>query len=161
MVFGTVGIVGSGRQHFKNHRKLFTAFVAILVPLAVFGVFFVASWHMIFIAPMFPMRSEITQLIVVDNSPLILSLNLKAITSRDSRIDGAIVLNSNNVIVAEIYKREWVVSKNWQGLALAILPAGSEITLTLDFNTTLPSGIYLVRPTCWGDNHGSSTFTIP
>jgi hypothetical protein len=161
MVLATVGIVGTGRHYFKNHRKRFTAFAAVLVPLAVFCVFFVAAWNMIFYAPMFPMRSEVTQVTVVDNSPLILSLNVKAITSRDTRIDGAIVLNSNDDIVAEIFKREYIVSKNWQGLAMAVLPAGSEITLTLDFNATLPSGNYLVRLTCWGDNHGDSSFTIP
>jgi hypothetical protein len=103
MVLETVGIVGTGWQHFKNHRKLFTTIAAVLVPLAVFGVFFVASWNMIFYAPMFPMRSEVTQVTVVDTSPLVLSLNVKAITNRDTRIDGALVLNSDGTDVATHY----------------------------------------------------------
>ena len=163
IVFLTVGILGIGRQHFKNHRNLFTALAVLLIPLLTFATMFVASALVIVYAPMFPMRSEITQVTVVDTSPLILSLNVKAITSRDSRIDWAIILNSNDALVAETppSAREWIVSKNFQGLALAVLPAGSEITLTLNFNTTLPSGNYLVRLTSWGSNHGSSPFTIP
>ena len=152
----TVGILGIGRQLVKNRRGLFTVLVALLAPLLVFASMFVAITMIMYNAPMFPLRSEITHVSVVDTSPLILSLNVKAITSRDSRIEGAIVLNSDDDIVAEIYEQKWV-----EGLALAVLPAGSEITLTLDFNTTLPSGNYLVRLTCWHNDHGSSAFAIP
>ena len=42
----------------------------------------------------------------------------------------------------------------------SLLPAGSEITVTVDFNTTLPSGSYLVRLSSWDYNHGESFFTI-
>ena len=48
-----------------------------------------------------------------------------------------------------------------EGYALAVLPAGSEISLTLTFDITLPPGSYRVRLTCWHENHGSSLFIIP
>ena len=111
----------------------------------------------------YAVRSEITQVTVVSSSPLILSINVKAITDYNSRIDGAIVLNSNSVLVAETSPSalEWFVSENFQGLALAMLPAGSEITLNLNFSSILPSGNYTVRLTGNDINHGSSSFTIP
>ena len=112
---------------------------------------------------MFPLRSEITQVTVVDTSPLVLSVGVKAITSSDSKIEQAIVINSHNEIVAETSfdDRKWIEYGSFKGLALAVLPAGSETTVTLDFNTTLPSGCYLVRLSSWHDNHGDFPFTIP
>jgi hypothetical protein len=150
IVLLTVGIVGIIRRYSRHHRKLFTALAILLIPSLAFATFFVGCTLAVLSAPMFPMRSEITQVTVVDANPLVLSVDAKALTSRDSIIEGAGVLNSNNVIVAEIFEpRE-------------LLPAGSEITLTLDFNTTLPSGNYVIR--LFGgmhDNHGSALFTVP
>ncbi len=150
--FMTVGIVGTGRQHLKSHKRLFTALAAVLVPVLTFAAMFFAlttiAVNTMFI---FPMRSEITQVTVVDTNPLVLLVDVKALTSRDSMIVGASVMNSNDVIVAEIFERVRV-----------LLPAGSEITLTLDSNTTLPSGNYVIR--LYGGmqfNHGSAPFTVP
>jgi hypothetical protein len=151
IVLLTVGMVGIIRRYCRYHRNLFTALAILLIPPLAFATFFVGCTFAFLSAPMFPMRSEITQVTVVDNSPLVLSLDVKAITSRDSIIDGASVMNSNDVIVAEIFER-----------ARALLPAGSEITLTLDFNTTLPSGNYVIR--LHGGmqySHGSALFTVP
>ena len=161
--FLTVGIVGTGRQHLKSRKRLFTALAAVLVPVLTFvAMFFALTIVVVNTLFIFPMRSEITQVTVVDTNPLVLSVDVKALTSRDSIIYGANVMNSNDVIVAEIFEREYIVSKNWRGLATAILPSGSEITLTLDFNTTLPSGNYVIRlHGGMHDNHGSSPFTIP
>jgi hypothetical protein len=158
----TVGKVGIIWQYFKNRRKLLSALAIIITPTLTFFTMLVAC-SLIFTPMYFPMRSEITQVTVVDNSPLVLSVGVKAVTSSNSRIDQAIVINSDNGIVAETSfdDREWVEYGGFKGLALAVLPAGSEITLTLDFNTTLPSGSYLVRLTCWGDNHSDSFFTVP
>jgi len=154
----TVGMVGIARQYFKNYRRLFTALAVILIPPLIFFPFIGGCSYAFFNAPMFPMRSEITQVTVVDDSPLVLSVGVKAITSRDSRIEGAIILNGDGEPVAEtpIDDRVWT-----EGLALAVLPAGSEIKLTLNFNTTLPPGKYRVRLTCWHENHGNSPFTLP
>jgi hypothetical protein len=156
--FLTVGIIGIGRLYIKNHRNLFTAIAFLLIPLLTVITIMGAYGFIISIAPMLPMRSEITQVTVVDNSPLALSVGVTAITSRDSRIEGVIVLNGDDEIIAETSfdDREWL-----EGYALAVLPAGSEITLTLNFNTILPADNYLVRLTCWHQNHGSSLFTIP
>ena len=144
-----------GRQHLKSHKRLFTALAAVLVPVLTFAtMFFALTMIVVSTLFIFPMRSEITQVTVIDTNPLVLSVNVKALTSRDSKIYGANVMNSNDDIVAEIFEQG--------GLAMAILPSGSEITLTLDFNTTLASGDYVIRlHGGMHDNHGSSPFTIP
>jgi hypothetical protein len=161
IVFLTVGIIGLERYHFKNHRNLLTVLVAISVPLLTFATVFSASVLMIVYGPMFPLRSEITQVTVVDTNPLVLSVNVRAITCRDSRIAGAIILNEYDQLVAESYpERRWIDYGNFHGMGWAVLPAHSEIALTLDFNATLPSGNYTVRLSEWEENHGSASFTI-
>ena len=158
-----VGIVGIIRQYFENHRNLYSALAILIIPaLTFFTALFACS--LLIIPFYFPMRSEITQVTVVDTSPLVLSLNVKAITSRDTRIDSALILNSANERVAQVPSdEEWEaeLAESGQFFTLAELPGGSEISLTLDFNTTLPSGDYLVRLTCWHMNQGSYHFTIP
>ena len=105
ILFLTVGIVGTGRQHLKSHKRLFTALAAVLVPVLTFATMFFAL-TMIVVSTLFtfPMRSEITQVTVIDTNPLVLSVNVKALTSRDSIIDGANIMNSNDDIVAEIFE---------------------------------------------------------
>jgi len=158
IVLLTVGMVGVIRQYFRNHSKLFSALAILLIPPLVFFTVVVGCASAFSSAQWVPLRSEITQVTVVDTSPLVLSLTVKAITSRDTRIEGALIYDSTSEVVAvtPFDDRAWI-----EGLALAELPGGSEISLTLDFNTSLPSGDYLVRLTCWHNNHGSSSFTIP
>ena len=145
----TIGIVGIGRQYFKNHRKLFTVLAILLVPPLIFTSFVVGYSFAISSSPAPPLRSEITQLTVVDTDPLILSVNVKAITSKDSIIDQAWVFNDNNTSVAYCFNEG------------SVLPAGSEITLNLNFSTSIPSGNYTLSFATWHVNHGSSPFTIP
>ena len=156
-----VGIFGIKRQFFRSHGTFLQAFSIPLFSSILFVTFiFAISW--IFIsAPMYPMRSEITQVTVVDTSPLILNLNVKAITSRDTRIDSALILDSSDTLVASYWNEEIMVEGAWTFEPICVLPAGSEITVTVDFNTILPSGSYLVRLSAWHDNHGESFFTIP
>lgn len=157
----TVGMVGIIRQYFKNHKNLLSALAILSIPPLTFTIFFVAYNFTILSAPMFPIRSEITQVTVVDTNPLILSVDVKAITSRDTRIDSAFILDSSDTIVASYCNEEIMVKEVSTFEPICILPAGSEINVTVDFNTTLPSGDYLVRLSSWGDNHGDSLFTIP
>jgi hypothetical protein len=164
IVLLTVGIVGIGRQYFNGHRRLFIVLASILVPPLIFFSLFYGCVSAVIMAPMFPLRSEITQVTVVDVDPLVLCLNVRAITSRDTRIESAFVLNSADARVAQVPSDgEWEaeLAESGQFFTLAELPGGSEISLTLDFNTSLPSGDYLVRLTCWHSNQGSSPFTIP
>ena len=160
IVLLAVGVVGIKRNFFHSHGTFLSAFSIPLISLLVFCSFFFAYFSILASAPMFPMRSEITHVTVVDTNPLVLNLHIRAITSSDSRIEGAIILN-NNEIVAQIPSEDEWAEKDFYPVTLAELPGGSEITLTLNFNTTLPSGNYLVRLGCWGDNHGDSPFTIP
>ena len=155
----TVGMVGIICHYFKNHRKLLSALAILLIPPLTFFASLFAYSIIISNALWFPMRSEITQVTVVDTDPLVLCLNVKAITSRDTRIESALILNNNEIIAQVPSEEEW--EGVWGQFTLAELPGGSEILLTLDFNTTLPSGDYLVRLTCWHNNQGSSPFTIP
>ena len=163
IVLLTIGFVGIGRQNWGNHRRLFTVLSTLLVPPLIFVTVLHGYIFAFMSAPMFPLMSEITDVTVVDANPLVLSVGVKAITSRGSRIDQAFVINSDDELVAETSfdDREWVEHESFTGLALAVLPAGSEITLTLNFNTTLPSGSYLVRLGAWSDSHGESLFAIP
>jgi len=159
----TVGMVGIGRQHFKNHRKLFTALAILLVPPLIFATFIAGYMFAVLSTPMFIVRSEITQVTVVDDSPLVLSVGVRAITSRDSIIEQASVFNDNKTLFAQtsLEDREMLNSKIYKGLALAVLPTGSEITVILNFSATLPSGDYTVSLSSWHVAHGSSPFTIP
>ena len=158
-----VGIFGIKRHFFRSHGTFLQAFSIPLFSSILFVTFiFAISW--IFInAPMYPMRSEITQVTVVDTSPLVLSLNVKAITSRDTRIESALVLNNDEVVAKVPSDEEWEAElvERGQFLTLVELPGGSEISFILDFDTTVPSGYYLVRLSAWHDNHGESFFTIP
>lgn len=161
------GLMGIGRQHFKTRGKLYTGLVVFVILIFIFYGVFGSVGMMILNAPMFPLRSEITQVTVVNTSPLILSLNVKAITSKDTRIDSALILSQNDNLVAEYYLEPIIVvdyykhTQTFVNQPICELPAGSEITLTLNFNTTLPSGNYTVRLSSWASNHGSSPFTIP
>ncbi len=152
--FLTVGIVGIGRQHLKSHKRLFTALAAVLVPVLTFAAVFSATTaiadNTLFLYP--PMRSEITQVIVVDDSPLVLSLSVKSIVSSDSRIFSAYVDYSNGTLAASLCNDE----------GLCVLPGGSEKTFAVNFNTTLPSGEYLViLGGSWDCNNGRAQFTLP
>ena len=163
IVLLTIGTVGIGRQYFKTHKKLFTLLGILLVPPLIFGTFIVGYAFAFISAPMFPLRSEITQVTVVDNSPLVLFVGVKAITSRDSIIEQASVINDNGTLVAQtsLGDREMFNTKIYKGLALAVLPAGSEITVILNFSATLPSGDYTASLSSWHVAHGSSPFAIP
>ena len=158
----TVGIIGIGRLRLKKHKNLFTAIVAVVIPPLTFALILLFTVWIIFPATWFPLRSEITQVSVIDTNPLVLSLEIQAITSRDSRIDSVIITNDNDEIVAS-YSNEEI--KNSKGVitypAIAELPAGSKIEITIPFNTTLPSGDYIVLLSSWHDGHDSSPFTIP
>jgi hypothetical protein len=160
IVLFTSGLVGIIRQHFNKHRKLLLALAILLIPpLTFFASLFACT---IIIPPLsFPMRSEITQVTVVDDNPLVLSLSVKAITSRDTRIDSAFILDSKDTLVASYCNEEIMVKGVSTFEPICVLPAGSEITVTIDFNTTLPSGNYIVKLSSWNDNHGESPFTIP
>jgi hypothetical protein len=156
-----VGIFGIKRSFFRSHGTFVQAFSIPLFSSFLFITFIFAISWIVISAPMYPMRSEITQITVVDDSPLVLSLTVKAITSRDTRIDSALVLDSDDAIVASYCNEEVMVEGVSTFEPICVLSGGSEITFTVDFSTTLPSGNYLVKLSSWHDNHGESLFTIP
>jgi hypothetical protein len=160
----TAGIVGIKRQYFENH--FLSIYWIPLIASLIFVTFIFAYSTIASSTPMSPMMSEITQVTVVDTNPLVLSVGVKALTSIDTHIGGATILNSTNSKVAQIYDMKELPDGSFQGGSIqggiwVELPYGSEIALTMNFNTTLPSGSYLVRLNSWGANQGSSLFTIP
>ena len=151
IAFLTIGIIGIGRLKLKNHKKLFTAITACVIPSLTFALVFLFIIVIIFPSTMFPMRSEITNVTVIGNNPLILSVDLKAITIRDSYIDVANVLNTaDDNVVSQCVLDPFFV-----------LPAYSTKTLILTFNNTIPSGNYIVMLSSWDYHQGNSPFAIP
>ena len=151
IAFLTIGIIGIVRLQLKNHRNLFTAIAGVVIPPLTFALVFLFIILIIFPATMFPMRSEITNVSVVSNSPLILSVDVKAITTRNTDIEGAYVRNidDNNILTYCSFK------------PFFDLPADSTTTLVLYYNKTLPSGNYFLQLGSWHNAHGSLQFAIP
>jgi len=112
---------------------------------------------------MFQLRSEITNVSVVNSNPLVLSVDVKAITSRTTMIDGVTIFDNNQTIVAQtdFDDCEQLEHKDFTGFGLAVLPGGSEVNVNLTFSTVLSSGNYAVCLATWHGQHDSSHFTIP
>jgi hypothetical protein len=162
IVFLTMGIVGIGRQSYENHRNLVTVLVVLLAPLLLLATVF-ASVLMVPLGFTFRVRDEVTQVDVLSNDPLVLFLGLKAITSRDSRIDRVYILDSNSTLIAEYPLDEHGYPYDYY-MPICVLSGGSSVKLTLRFNCTLPKGNYAIFPATGGfgdDNHGHASFTIP
>lgn len=104
----------------------------------------------LFPATMFPIRSEITNVSVVNNSPLVLYVDVKAITTRNTDIERAYVRNiDDNSIITYCSLKPFFE-----------LPAVSTRTLILDYNKTLPSGNYILQLSSWHNAHCSIQFAI-
>ena len=163
------GLMGIGRQHFKTRGKLYTGLVVFVILIFIFYGVFGSVGMMILNAPMFPMRSEITQVTLVDTNPLVLYLGVKGITTADSRIGSVSILNSNRTMVAEYHMDDVVVLDEhgypYSGsVPICVLSGGSSMKLTVRFNCTLSSGDYTIFLASGGfglDSHGSAPFTIP
>lgn len=159
--FLTIGILGLDWKNVKKYRKRFVVLYVVLIPITIIFCFFVISFFAVFyFAPMFPIRSEITKISINKTNPLVLCFNIRALTVRDSRIEGVVILE-NNTMVASRFSEPLIVNGVWTLPALCELPGASEIIFTIDFNTTLSSGIYDVRLTSAHNNHGSASFAIP
>ena len=98
IILFTVGMVGTKRHFFRSHGTFLQAISIPLISTLLFVTFIFAAFWIFLNAPMFPLRSEITQVTVVDDGPLVLFLSVKAITSRDTRIESALILNSTSRI---------------------------------------------------------------
>jgi len=159
--FLTVGLLGIGRQRIKNKKTLFTVLTAVLTPFLVFTLFL--SVTLVTTYPLFgspPERIAITNVSVAATDPLILSLNAKSFYMAEIWFDQAYVKNCNQTAVASIMGEMVEVQEPnstpyWTFQYVARLPAASEKTLTLNFNTTLPPGEYSV----WLHSDRKSTFT--
>jgi hypothetical protein len=160
-VFLTVGILGIGRQRIKNKKTLFTALTCALTPIIVFTLFLstvLATTYPIFSNP--PERMSLTNLSVTSTNPLTLSLDAKSFYMIEIYFDQAYIKDCNQITVASIIGKEVEVQKPntspyWTFQFVARLPAASEKILTLNFNTTLPSGEYSV----WLHSYRQQTFT--
>jgi len=157
-----IGVLGTDITLIKKYRGLIVVSVPIIVIL-LFGNMWISSLNYSF-ANSYAARSEITQLTMVSNSPLVLSLNVKAITDYDSEIYGAIVRNNGHDVTGQkptmtVYDE---ATKNYSNQSVITLPGDSTILLTLKYSEILPPGNYSVL--LLGGmhyNHASAPFTIP
>jgi hypothetical protein len=165
LIFGTgfliAGVLGFGRQRLKNKRALFTVLTVALTPLLVFALFF-----SVILATTYPNLSDppekmaITNVSLIGTNPLILSLDAKSFYMAEIWFDNAYIKDCNQTTVASIIGEMVEVQKPnatpyWTFQFAARLPAASEKVLTLNFNTTMPSGEYSV----WLHSYRESTFT--
>jgi len=173
--FLTVGILGIGRQRIKNKRPLFTVLTVALTPLIIFTLFLsmiLATTYSPLGSP--PERMAITNVSVTATNPIILSLNAKSFYMADIYFDNAYINDCNQSTTASIIGKMVEVQNsavnpaNWPGYPYwtfqfaARLPAASEKILTLNFNTTLPSGEYTVLLHSYRQNTNITLpFTVP
>jgi len=157
-----VGVWGTKISLIKRYRGLIVISIPIIVIL-LFGHMWVAGLNYSF-SNSYAVRSEITQLTVVSNSPLALSLNVKAITDYDTEIYGAVVsCNGHDATgqkpIMTVYDE---ATRSYSNQSTIELPARSTILLTLTYTEKLRSGNYTIL--LLGGmhyNHASSLFTIP
>ncbi len=161
-----VGMLGIGRPHFKNHKRLFTVLTVVLVPLLVFTLIFQVSFY----APLIPggfdpyERMTVTQVSVDSANPLTLTVSAQSMYSHDITIVAASVEDNDQCRFAYI-EGKWDPPDS-EGMshtfyALGELPAGSEKTFALNFNKTLPAGNYRVGLVTRHSVYYSPYFTIP
>lgn len=157
-----IGVLGTDNSLIKKYRGLIVISIPIIVIL-LFGYMWIASLNYS-LANSYAARSEIAQLTVVSNSPLVLSLNVKAITDYDSEIYGAVVRNNGHDVTWQkptmtVYDE---ATRRYSNQSVITLPGDSTILLTIKYTETLPSGNYSIL--LLGGmhyNHGSTPFTIP
>ena len=163
--FLTVGILGIGRRYFKNHEVKFF-FTAVLVPLTIlisFGLLLTSYDPNRGV----PERMTITRASVDRADPLTVTLGMKSFYSNTIYFEEACIMDDNQTTLASI-EAYWITVEDGDCLHyqtmqfVGKLPGGSDETLTLNFNTTLPSGNYAVRlRTCNCAFFVSPSFTIP
>jgi len=147
--FLTVGMLGIGRRYFKNHTVKFF-FTAVFVPLIILTSFSLLSFALYDPIHGVPERMTITQASVDRADPLTVSLRMKSFYSNTIYFEEACIMDDNQTTLASI-EAYWITVEDGESLPyqtpqyVGKLPGGSDEILTLNFNTTLPSGIYAVR----------------
>jgi len=159
-----VGTLRINMPSIKKHRWLLAVSIPAIASLLFF--YMVSMSVEMSFSNSFATRSEITSLRIVDSSPLVLTVNVKATTDYDSTIYGAVVRGLDGHFVTWQEKTIMKVYDEGAGSYLnqsqVELPAGSARLLTLEFYETLPPGNYSVL--LFGGMHynqDSSPFIIP
>jgi hypothetical protein len=100
--------------------------------------------------------------------PLILTVGMKSLYNLDIEFDQGYIQDDNQTVIAQCPRTVPYGSvsdgrgHSVQHFIVCILPANSEETVTLNFNTTLPSGNYrLTLQPSFGYSLHSDYFTIP
>jgi hypothetical protein len=100
--------------------------------------------------------------------PFVLTVDMKSLYYLDIEFDRGYVQDGNQTVVAQCLRNVPYGSvsdgrgHSVQHFIVCILPANSEKTVTLNFNTTLPPGNYrLTLQTSFGYSLYSDYFTIP
>jgi len=97
-----------------------------------------------------PERMTISKASLDKVNPLTVSLQVKSYYSNDIYFEEASVIDDYQLPIASI-QGQWITVEDGESgpyqtmQFVGKLPGGSDETLTLNFNTTLPSGNYVVR----------------
>jgi len=148
------------------------AVVIIVVLALVCSTVFISAWMgSLWIQPMWgPEKDEllIERVSVNTIDPLVVTVNLKSLYRLDTEIDQGYIQDDNQTVIAQCPRTVPYGSvsdgrgHSVQHFIVFILPANSEETVTLNFNTTLPSGNYrLTLQPSFGYALHSDYFTIP
>lgn len=161
----TTGICWKVRLRSKNHKNKYTLLSALLIPLLmstlIFSImFFRDPWYQ-------PAeRLAFTKVTVDNTNPLTLSLTMKSFYMYEIYFDQASIKDQHelSLLPPVELKPEWVTAEDsrrtelyYTQRFLGQLPGGSEKVITLDFNTTLPTGNYAV----WIHTMRYHTFVSP
>jgi hypothetical protein len=153
-----------------EHSKLLFGLVALLGIVVAVSVL-VSAWLgalTVGLPLRFPYENEVSlEVSVNDVNPLVLSVNMKSLYYADIQFDHGYIQDGNQTVVAECPRTVGFGSvSDGRGhsvphFIVCILPANSEKTVTLNFNTTLPSGNYRLALNIYGKAFYSNYFIIP
>ena len=167
-----------------EHSKLLFGLVAVLGAVVTVSVLFSAWLGALTVGnPGFLYENEVSLEVSVNNTdPLILTVNMKSlflyeagvgstghmtVPNADLEFDHGYIQDDNQTVVAECPRTVPFGSVSdgrghyVQHFIVCILPANSTKTVTLNFNTTLPSGNYCLTLHTHGNAIYSDYFTIP
>jgi hypothetical protein len=159
--------------------------IAVLAAFAVAGIVLTAAWMSALAVPdinNYPGQREVTLRVSVNSTnPLILTVYRKSsynssivdsagfmtTVNKDIEFDDGYVQDENQTAVAWCPRTvPYGSSSDGRGhyvqhFIVCILPANSEKTVTIDFNTTVPSGKYCLTLSTHGYAYNSEYFNIP
>lgn len=153
-----------------NNLKLYGIIAILGVIVIIFWL--ISAWMgSLFFEPVAwgpPFQTKISIDVLINSSnPLVLTANMSSLSSADIAIESGYIQDQNHTIVAECPRTVSFGSvTNHHGLwaehfIVCVLTANSTKIVTLNLNTTLPSGNYSLKFYTHGTTFYSNYFIIP